>query len=571
MSPQLLPEISFAKIRSVKDLDARALLVGAVESTGADKEPSAGSRGKDAKETINGATKQTIEPCKSVRALKDFAPVFDGFKNLGFFSGSWGSAASMLHQKFLPEVDHLIAFGCGKTSDFFPLNVLSLGGRIAQEIKQLKLDKVDLFIDSFFNPPSSATAADAPRDYAGRPALVRNMSREEHLEKLITGILLGSYRFEGYKLSKEKSKKDAKACQIRLVSTVLDGRKVAQIISRVEALAQGATLVRDLQTMPGNHLPPAEIAKRAQAAGRDAGVNVSVWDLKKLKSEGMGGIIAVGQGSAEEPRFVVMEYNASKKNLPLVVFVGKGISFDTGGISIKPAGGMHEMKMDMSGSAAVIGAICTLARLKAPVRVVTLVASAENMPSGTAIKPGDVYTAYSGHSVEVLNTDAEGRLVLADALHYAKSLKPDCVIDVATLTGAVTIALGSLQTGMMGNNAALLEGFTRASNVAGERVWELPLFNEYIDEMKSPIADIKNISDDRGAGSQKGGAFLSFFVDGAYPWIHLDVAATADTPKGQGAHCPKDVGTGVPMRSLVEFAENFADYFSKPKTKAKTK
>jgi leucyl aminopeptidase len=195
------------------------------------------------------------------------------------------------------------------------------------------------------------------------------------------------------------------------------------------------------------------------------------------------------------------------------------------------------------------------------VRAIGLIASAENMPSGRALRPGDVYTALGGKTVEVLNTDAEGRLVLADALVHAKTYNPDCVIDLATLTGAVTIALGSVTTGLMGNNADLIDAYNKASHNIGERCWELPLYSEYQDDMKSKVADIANIGSDRGAGSQKGGAFLNYFVDGAYPWIHLDIAATADTPKGQGSHCPADVGTGVPMRGLVEFAEHFEDYF----------
>src|SRR5690606_37562897 len=189
--------------------------------------------------------------------------------------------------------------------------------------------------------------------------------------------------------------------------------------------------------------------------------------------------------------------------------------FDTGGVCLKPSPGMEDMKLDMSGAASVIGAMYALAKLDAPCRVIGLVSSAENMPSGSAVKPGDIYTSYDGQTVEVLNTDAEGRLVLADALAYAKKLEPDCVIDVATLTGAVVIALGHIASGIMGNNAALIDGFREASQNIGERVWELPLYPEYSDEMKSKVADLQNIGTDRSAGSQKGGAFLEAFVKGA--------------------------------------------------------
>jgi leucyl aminopeptidase len=187
------------------------------------------------------------------------------------------------------------------------------------------------------------------------------------------------------------------------------------------------------------------------------------------------------------------------------------------------------------------------------------------MISGRATRPGDIYTAHDGQTVEVINTDAEGRLVLADALSYAKTFEPDAVIDVATLTGAVTIALGYVTTGMMGNNAQLLSAVKSASHAAGERVWELPLYPEYKEGIKSKTADYRNISTDRGAGSQVGGTFLNCFVNNNYPWVHLDVAGTADTPRGQGAHCPPDVGTGVPTRSLVEFCRNYAQDFRKKK------
>jgi len=227
---------------------------------------------------------------------------------------------------------------------------------------------------------------------------------------------------------------------------------------------------------------------------------------------------------------------------------------------------MEDMKYDMSGAASVVGAMIALTRMKANIRAIGLIASAENMPSGKAIRPGDIYRAHDGQTVEVINTDAEGRLVLADALSYAKIYNPTCVIDIATLTGAVIIALGVNATGMMGNNAALIDGYRRASDKAGEKTWELPLLEDYKEDMRSKCADYRNAGSLREAGSQKGGTFLNFFVDGAYPWLHLDVAGTADTPRGQGAHCPPDVGTAIPVRGLVEFASNIGEYFKTKKS-----
>jgi len=505
-------------------------------------------------------------PVKAAKSLKNLSEAFSILSNLSSFEGKAGSQVTLLEHseglKGLSNYRHLIGFGVGAPKDFTPQNILSWGGKVAQGLRAGKFKNADILLDTFFNAADSAKSKDAPKDFAGRPTLSGIPSKEEFLEKFVTGFHLGLYRFERYKSSAKDKKNPDTVTETRLLSQLVDEKKAKAIMEKAQILAEAAYLTRDLQSTPGGDMQPAEIARQAQTAGRTAGFDVTVWDEKKLKAEGMNGILAVGQGSEAPPRFVIMEYNASKKNLPTIVFVGKGVSFDTGGISIKPALNMDEMKMDMSGSAAVIGALYAVAKLKAPARVIGLVASAENMPSGSALRPGDIYAAHDGQTVEVLNTDAEGRLVLADALSYAKSYKPDAVIDIATLTGAVVVALGHVASGIMGNDAKLIEGFRRASDKTGEKTWELPLFEDYEDDMKSKIADYKNIGD-RTAGSQKGGIFLNFFVKNNYPWIHLDVAGTADTPRAQGAHCPPDVGTAVPMRSLVEFALNFDEYFKK--------
>ncbi len=512
---------------------------------------------------------------KGFKSTKELAPILDRLNSTSHFQPKAGSLVTLLHSAELlapysSNYTHLVGFGVGTTQDSTPQNALAWGGRIAAELRSLKAKNVDIYLDTFFQSARSVTAEDAPKDFAGRPLLEKTFGREDFLEKFIIGLWLGGYTFEKYKSKPEeksdkKSKKDETLLNIRIISTQTDGKKAASIIDECESICRGVYWVRDLQTTPGGDMPPEEIAKQARLAGQESGFSTSVWDEKKIKAEGMNGIISVGQGSDNPPRFIQMEWNASKKNLPTVVLVGKGVSFDTGGYCLKPAAGMEEMKMDMSGAASVIGAMYILASLKAPVRVFGLVASAENMISGRATRPGDIYTAHDGQTVEVINTDAEGRLVLADALSYAKSLNPDAVIDIATLTGAVTIALGYVTSGLMGNNAKLLDAIKSASNLAGERVWELPLYAEYKEGLKSKTADYRNISTDRGAGSQVGGMFLNCFVKDAYPWAHLDVAGTADTPRGQGAHCPPDVGTGVPTRTLVEFCRNFASEFKAKK------
>jgi leucyl aminopeptidase len=272
-----------------------------------------------------------------------------------------------------------------------------------------------------------------------------------------------------------------------------------------------------------------------------------VLDKAAIVKEKMGALLAVAQGSAEEPRFVVLEYKGAE-GAP-VVLVGKGVSFDTGGISIKPAQGMEDMKYDMSGAAAVIGTFEMLGRLRPKLRVVGLIPSAENMPSGTAIKPGDVVTSQLGKSIEIVNTDAEGRLLLADALSYARRFSPACVVDIATLTGAITIGLGHTAAGLMGTDAALIRDLLAAGQRANERAWELPLWDEYRDLNKSDIADVKN-SGGRAAGSISAAWFLREFADG-FPWAHLDIAGTAysdrdDPSMGKGP-------TGMGVRLFSEF------------------
>ncbi len=548
MTRALSAQISYKKLKSLAELSSNegAALVVGVASDG-DK----------------------IAPTKLAKGQKATDAFFKFFSSFPAFKGKTESIVSFLHNdqcfgslasKQKPA--HLVAFGVGQTKNFYSQNILSWGGRLAQEIKKQEFKNVDIWIDSFFNPAPSARDKNAPKDFAGRPHIGGIPTLEAFVEKFAMGLYLGFYSFDVYKSSLKRKDAPAKIIpHITFHSTTLDAKKVAKILDEVRVVAEGVYFTRDLQTTPGGDLQPADLAREATNFGKKCGFHVTVWDEKKLKTEGMNGILAVGQGSSAPPRFIIMEHNASKKNLPKLVLIGKGITFDTGGISIKPAVGMEEMKMDMSGSAAVIGAMGILSQLKIPLRVVGLVASAENMPSGNATRPGDIYTAYDGQTVEVLNTDAEGRLVLADAIAYAKTLDPDCVIDMATLTGAVLIALGFVSTGLMGNNAALIEGFTRASETAGERVWELPLYSEYGEDMRSKIADYQNIGTDKTAGSQKGGAFLNFFVKDAFPWIHLDIAGTADTPKGQGNHCPPNVGTGVPVRSLIEFAKNYSTYF----------
>jgi leucyl aminopeptidase len=311
------------------------------------------------------------------------------------------------------------------------------------------------------------------------------------------------------------------------------------------AIGAGQSFARGLQVLPGNQCTPAYLAQAAAELGARHGIKVTVLGRDEILGEGMGALWCVSQGSAEEPRFIVLEYEGAA-GAPLVL-VGKGVTFDTGGISIKPAQSMEDMKFDMSGAAAVLGTFEMLGRLKPKVRVVGLIPSAENMPSGTAVKPGDVVKSHFGKTIEIINTDAEGRLLLCDALSYARRFSPAAVVDIATLTGAIVVALGNSTTGVMGSDESLVEEIRGAGDRADERVWPLPLHDDYRDLMKSDIADVKNAGG-RAAGSITAGWFLREFVDG-YPWAHLDIAGTAYSEREDASRVKGPTGVGVRLFS----------------------
>jgi leucyl aminopeptidase len=304
---------------------------------------------------------------------------------------------------------------------------------------------------------------------------------------------------------------------------------------------------RNLANAPGNELYPETLAEKARNLGSEFGFDVTVLEEPELKDLGMGGILGVAQGSSRSPRLIILEYGKSSGKP--VVLVGKGVTFDSGGISIKPSANMAEMKMDMSGAAAVIGTFEAVARLKLPVRIVGLIPAVENMPSGSSLRPGDILRHYGGKTSEVDNTDAEGRLILADALGYASQFKPAAVVDLATLTGACVVALGHQASGMMGNDAPLMARLKAAGEETYERVWELPMFDEYEKLIKSDVADVKNVGG-RWAGAITAAWFLKKFT-GTYRWAHLDIAGTAILEDASEYH--QRGGSGVGVRLLTEF------------------
>jgi leucyl aminopeptidase len=320
------------------------------------------------------------------------------------------------------------------------------------------------------------------------------------------------------------------------------------------AVAEGHRIARRLAIMPGNICTPAHIANTAKDIAKRHKLKVTVMGRREMTRLKMGSFLAVAQGTPQDPKFIILEYKGGKRGEAPIALVGKGLCFDSGGISIKPAAGMEWMKFDMSGAAGVLGAMEAIARLKLKVNVVALIGSTTNMPSGTAMNPGDVVRAMNGKTIEIINTDAEGRLVLADVLAYALRYKPQAMLDAATLTGACVIALGNIATGVLGNDQGVVDEVIAAGKRGGEPAWQLPLWNEYRDLIKSDVADIKNIGG-RGAGTITAALFLAEFTQGC-TWAHLDVAGTAYSENDLGM-----IGrgpTGTPVRTFFEFVRGRA-------------
>ncbi len=354
----------------------------------------------------------------------------------------------------------------------------------------------------------------------------------------------GAYVFDRFK----SEKADPRALKkITLLTEKASLAEVERGSLHAQAIATGMAFTRDLGNLPPNLCHPSFIAEEAKALAKaHKNLKVEVLDEKKLKELGAGAFLAVAQGSEQPPRMIVLNYQGGKKEDKPFALVGKGITFDTGGISIKPAAGMDEMKYDMCGAASVLGTFRAVLELHLPINLVGLLACAENMPSGGATRPGDIVTTMSGQTVEILNTDAEGRLVLCDTLTYAERFKPQAVIDIATLTGACIVALGSNTSGLMGNNDALVKQILKAGEYADDRAWQLPLFDEYQEQLDSPFADIANIGGPK-AGTITAGCFLSRFAK-KFHWAHLDIAGTAWVSGG------KDKGaTGRPVPLLTQF------------------
>jgi leucyl aminopeptidase len=366
------------------------------------------------------------------------------------------------------------------------------------------------------------------------------------------GLVLGAYDFRDHKSLAPDAPEPVALEEATIVlsadadadeGAAAEGARVGEIVARAENVA------RQLGNLPGNVATPTYLGETAERIGSEYGLKVTVLGPEELRAEGMNALLAVAQGSEQEPRLIIMEHRGGAEGQKPLVIVGKGLTFDAGGISIKPAEGMQDMKFDMCGGAGTIAAMQAIAELQLPVNVVGVVPSSENLLGGAAMKPGDIFRAHGGKTIEIVNTDAEGRLILADAISYARRFDPAAMLDAATLTGACVVALGHAATGVMGNDEGLVREVIQAGEATGERCWQLPMFDDYREPIKSDYADIKN-SGGRAAGTITAGWFLREFV-GDWPWVHLDVAGTA-YGEGKVSYLTKGA-TGVPTRIFVQW------------------
>ena len=404
-------------------------------------------------------------------------------------------------------------------------------GTHAERVLLVCLGTEDAFSDKAYRDALSATAkalASSPaKDTVITLAEVGPSGRDLpwRLQQAARILADGAYRFDALKTDKKKDRKHRGTKKLTLlVSSELDAGLDTAVLQG-QAIATGMALAKDLGNLPGNLCTPTHLAETAVALGKQYKFDVEVLERADMQKLGMGALLSVARGSHQPPKFIVMHYKGGKTKAKPVVLVGKGITFDTGGISLKPAAEMDEMKFDMCGAASVLGTFKAIAQMGLPINLVGLVPTTENMPGGGATKPGDVVTSMSGQTLEVLNTDAEGRLILCDALTYAERFKPECVIDIATLTGACVVALGKIPSGLLANDDELAAEILRRGTESGDRAWQLPLWEEYQELLKSNFADMGNIGG-RYAGTITAACFLSRFAK-AYKWAHLDIAGTA--------------------------------------------
>jgi leucyl aminopeptidase len=433
---------------------------------------------------------------------------------------------TLVHQPRGLKVKRLLLAGAGKPEKFTSAELRRVAGAALRHLKAKSLRAITILLES---------------DFAG----------PDHVAAAVEGAVLGDYEPDRYK----SEKKDIKVVDRFTVAVPGGGAGLDAAVERGRAIAESQNLTRDLVNEPANRLTPTLLAERARAMAAEQGIECEVLDRDRMQQLGMGSLLGVAMGSAEPPALIVLRYRpaAGATGAAHLGLVGKGVTFDTGGISIKPADGMEKMKYDMAGGAAMIGAMRALAQLKPPIPVTALIPAVENMPGSRAQRPGDIVTALSGKTIEVINTDAEGRLILADALTYARRLGCTHLVDAATLTGSIVVALGHVNIGLFGSDDPLSEKVLDASRRAGEKMWRMPLDDDYKEQLKSAFADMANVGG-RPGGAITAALFLKDFAEET-PWVHLDIAGTAwlDDPKPYMSKGPSGVG----VRTFVNLAMNW--------------
>ncbi|MEO5657512.1 MAG: leucyl aminopeptidase [Nitrospiria bacterium] len=444
------------------------------------------------------------------------------------FEGKPGQAA-LVHSMGRVPARVVIVAGIGLVDATSPERIRQAAARAAQRAREAGCERVTF------------------------SARVEGVDRTASARACVEGALLGLYRFTAYKTEHDGDQRD-----VRRITLLADKADLAAVQAGVRLgtiVAESVNQVRDLGNLPANVATPTHIAERARAMARAHGLTCEIIERKGMERLGMGALLGVARGSVEPPKLIVLRYsgtgrsNGRSASVKPLVLVGKTITFDSGGISLKPSDKMEQMKSDMLGGAGVLAVMQAAAQLRLPFPIIGLLPATENMPSGTAIKPGDVVTAYSGTTIEVINTDAEGRLVLADALAYAiKTYQPRAILDIATLTGACSVALGQHAIGLLGTDPALIACVEKAATASGERVWQLPLWEDYYEQIKSDVADLKNTGG-RAAGTITAAAFLSRFV-GKTPWAHLDIAGTMWSDDTR--HYVSKGATGAGVRLLIQ-------------------
>jgi leucyl aminopeptidase len=447
----------------------------------------------------------------------------------GDFTGRLNEV-SVIYPREQLSTKRLVLVGLGKRADFSLERLRGAFSKAAQYNRSLKVSELSTSVD--FRSV--------------------NLPLDQTTEAVLEGIILGLYRFTRFRTIDLE--------EIREISTLTIMEEQEDTIEIIRAAAKTAGVIsdavlfaRDIVSAPANEMTPTRLANEAMESARERNIKCTILEEGEIREIGMNALLGVAAGSDEAPKFIIMEYHGGKSSSPVVALVGKGLTFDSGGISIKPAEKMDQMKSDMAGGAAVIAAVRAAAELGLPVNLVGLVPAVENLPSGKAYKPGDILKSFSGQTIEVVTTDAEGRLIMADALTYAGRYKPAAIIDLATLTGACIVALGDHVIGMFGTDDELKREIREAADLTGERVWELPLWEEYNELIKGDAADYKN-SGGRAGGAITAAIFLSKFT-GGYPWVHLDIAGPAWLAKDK-PYIPKGA-SGVGVRLLVQFLRNW--------------